>query len=115
MVTAGTREVDAEDSGLDPARIETLRAEGQAMSFDELVAYAMRGRGERRRPSTGWAALTPTERQVADLVAEGHSNKEVAARLFISVATVKTHLTHVYAKIGITTRAQLAAAAAKRD
>jgi DNA-binding CsgD family transcriptional regulator len=96
-------------------RTEALRAKGQAMSFDELVAYAMRGRGERRRPSTGWAALTPTERQVADLVAEGQSNKQVAAHLFMSVATVKTHLTHVYAKLGLTTRAQLAAAAAKRD
>lgn len=112
---AAPRQADAEGSGLDPARIEALRAEGQAMLFDELVAYAMRGRGERRRPSTGWAALTPTERQVADLVAEGHSNKEVAARLFMSVPTVKTHLTHVYAKLGLTTRAQLAAAAAKRN
>ncbi|HUP86226.1 MAG TPA: LuxR C-terminal-related transcriptional regulator [Acidimicrobiales bacterium] len=115
MMRTEALEVDVDEGGLDPARIETLRAEGQAMSFDELVAYAMRGRGERRRPSTGWAALTPTERQVADLVAEGLANKEVAARLFMSVATVKTHLTHVYAKLGLTTRAQLAAASTKRD
>ena len=100
---------------LDRPRIEALRAEGRAMSFAELVAYAMRGRGARRRPSSGWAALTPTERQVADLVAEGRSNKEVADRLFMSVATVKSHLTHVYVKLGLTTRAQLAAAATKHD
>ena len=115
VMTAGHLPADEEHGGLEPARIEALRAEGGAMSFDELVAYALRGRGVRRRPSTGWPALTPTERQVADLVALGQSNKDVAARLFMSVATVKTHLTHVYAKLGLTTRAQLAAAAANRD
>jgi predicted ATPase/class 3 adenylate cyclase/DNA-binding CsgD family transcriptional regulator len=115
IATITASDLAAETSGLEPARIEALRAEGEAMSLDELVAYAMRGRGERRRPSSGWAALTPTERQVAGLVAEGQSNKDVAARLFMSVATVKTHLTHVYAKLGLTTRAQLAAAAARRD
>ena len=99
---------------VDAPSFEALWTEGQAMSFEELVAYARRGRGARQRPSSGWEALTPTERQVADLVAEGLANKDVAARLFMSVATVKTHLTHVYAKLGLTTRAQLAAAAAKR-
>ncbi len=83
-------------------------AEGAGLSLDEAVAYARRGRGERKRPSSGWASLTPTERDVARLVAEGLANNEIAARLFISRRTVQTHLTHVYAKLGITSRVQLA-------
>jgi DNA-binding NarL/FixJ family response regulator len=53
--------------------------------------------------------LTPTEREVAQLVAEGLSNPGIADRLFISRATVKTHLTHVFTKLDITNRAQLTA------
>jgi DNA-binding CsgD family transcriptional regulator len=83
-------------------------AEGAGLSLDEAIAYARRGRGERKRPSSGWASLTPTERDVARLVAEGLANNEIAARLFVSRRTVQTHLTHVYAKLGITSRVQLA-------
>jgi DNA-binding CsgD family transcriptional regulator len=84
------------------------------MSWDDAVAFARRGRGERKRPKVGWDALTPTERQVVDLVAEGATNNEIAERLFMAVPTVKTHLTHVYAKLGLTSRTQLAAAAARQ-
>ena len=84
------------------------RAEGAALSLDEAIAYAQRGHGERKRPSSGWAALTPTERDVVRLVSEGLGNKDVAARLFVSPRTVQTHLTHVYSKLGITSRVQLA-------
>jgi DNA-binding CsgD family transcriptional regulator len=52
--------------------------------------------------------LTPTEERVADLVAEGRSNKEVAAELFVSVRTVEANLTRVYAKLGIRSRTELA-------
>ncbi|ORV94835.1 transcriptional regulator [Mycobacterium interjectum] len=83
-------------------------AEGAGLSLDEAIAYARRGRGERKRPTSGWASLTPTERDVARLVAEGLANNEIAARLFISRRTVQTHLTHVYAKLGISSRVQLA-------
>ncbi len=83
-------------------------AEGAAMSLDEAVAYARRGRGERKRPTSGWASLTPTERDVVRLVGEGLANNEIAARLFVSRRTVQTHLTHVYAKLGINSRVQLA-------
>ena len=51
----------------------------------------------------------PAEREVAQLVAEGLSNPGIAGRLFISRATVKTHLTHVFTKLDITNRAQLTA------
>lgn len=88
-------------------------AEGTAMSTDEAIAYALRGRGERKRPATGWASLTPTERDVVRLVGEGLANKDVAARLFVSPRTVETHLTHVYTKLGLTSRVKLAQEAAR--
>lgn len=95
-------------SGLD------ARAEGAAMSVDEAIAYAQRGRGERKRPSTGWASLTPTEGDVVRLVGDGLTNKDIAARLFVSPRTVESHLSHVYAKLGLSSRVQLAQAAARR-
>jgi DNA-binding CsgD family transcriptional regulator len=87
---------------------ERLHAEGEALTLEEAAAYAGRGRGKRRRPSFGWASLTPTEEKVVELVVEGLSNAEIASRLFVSLATVKSHLNHVYAKVGVTSRLQLA-------
>jgi DNA-binding CsgD family transcriptional regulator len=52
--------------------------------------------------------LTPAERRVAVLVAEGRTNREVAAALFLGERTVETHLSHVYAKLGIRSRTELA-------
>ena len=69
-------------------------------------ARAELGRIGGRAASDG---LTPTEQRVADLVAEGRSNKEVAAELFVSVRTVEANLTRVYAKLGIRSRTELAA------
>jgi predicted ATPase/class 3 adenylate cyclase/DNA-binding CsgD family transcriptional regulator len=87
--------------------------EGAALSTDEAVAYALRGRGERKRPSTGWGSLTPTELDVLRLVGEGLPNKDIAIRLFISPRTVQSHLRHVYNKLGLTSRVQLAQEAAR--
>ena len=88
-------------------------AEGAALSVDEAIAYALRGRGERKRPPTGWASLTPTEHDVVRLVSEGLGNKDIAARLFVSPRTVQSHLTHVYTKLGLTSRVQLVQEAAR--
>ena len=88
-------------------------AEGTALSMEEAIAYAQRGRGERKRAESGWGSLTPAELDVVRLVCEGLGNKEVAARLFISPRTVQAHLTHVYTKLGLTSRVQLAQEAAK--
>ena len=64
-----------------------------------------------RRPATGWDALTDAERRVAQLVADGLANREVAERLFLSRYTVETHLKHAFAKLGVSSRAGLAAVA----
>ncbi len=88
-------------------------AEGAAMSTEEAIAYAQRGRGERKRPASGWASLTPTEHDVVRLVSEGLGNKDIATRLFVSTRTVQSHLTHVYAKLGLTSRVQLVQEAAR--
>jgi DNA-binding CsgD family transcriptional regulator len=98
------------DSGFDAAW-----AEGAALSTEEAIAYALRGRGERKRPSTGWGSLTPTELDVVRLVGEGLPNKDIATRLFVSPRTVQSHLRHVYNKLGLTSRVQLAQEAARRD
>jgi DNA-binding CsgD family transcriptional regulator len=81
--------------------------------FEELGArlWAEKTRTELKRisgrtPSSD--ALTPTERRVAELVAEGHTNKEIAARLFVTVKTVEANLTRVYAKLGLRSRTELA-------
>jgi DNA-binding CsgD family transcriptional regulator/tetratricopeptide (TPR) repeat protein len=69
-----------------------------------------RGRqGARQRPQQGWEGLTPTESTVAHLVAEGLSNPQIAERLFVSRRTVQTHVAHIFTKLDITSRAQLAA------
>lgn len=100
--------------GLDPSEFEEARADGLAMSLDDAVAYATRGRGERRRPSTGWESLTPSELDVVRLVAAGATNRDVGEQLFISTNTVKAHLSHVFAKLGVSSRTELAALAAQR-
>ncbi|OBJ52906.1 helix-turn-helix transcriptional regulator [Mycobacterium asiaticum] len=89
-------------------------AAGLALSTDEAIAYAQRGRGERKRPPSGWDSLTPTELNIVRLVSEGLGNKDIGSRLFISPRTVQTHLTHVYNKLGLTSRMQLAQEAARR-
>ena len=64
-----------------------------------------------RRPAAGWEALTGAERRVAELVAGGLANREVAEHLYASRHTVETHLKHVFAKLGVASRAELAALA----
>ena len=71
-------------------------------------------RGRRGRPRSGWDSITPIEHSVADLVAEGLSNPQIGARLYISSRTVQTHLAHVFAKLDISARAQLAVEVTRR-
>lgn len=90
-------------------RFDVLVEEGKALTPAEAAEYAARGRGERKRPTTGWTSLTPTELRVAELVAEGLSNPQVAERLFVSKRTIQTHLYHIFSKLGVESRTELAA------
>jgi DNA-binding NarL/FixJ family response regulator len=101
-------------NALSDSEFDTAWDEGAALSAEEAVAYALRGRGERKRPTTGWGSLTPTELDVVHLVGEGMPNKDIATRLFVSPRTVQSHLRHVYNKLGLTSRVQLAQEAARR-
>jgi DNA-binding NarL/FixJ family response regulator len=76
-----------------------------ARARQELLAAGAR---PRRTALTGPDALTSTERRVAGLAADGLSNRQIAQHLFITQATVETHLTHAFGKLGITSRAELA-------
>ena len=69
--------------------------------------------GRPRRPVlSGLDSMTPSERRVAQLAADGLSNREIAQNLFITARTVEGHLTHAYQKLAITSREQLPAALA---
>lgn len=75
-----------------------------------LRAFGIRSgsRTSRRRPTTGWESLTPTEEKISVLVAQGLTNQQIADGLFVSRYTVETHIRHVFAKLGVTSRVQLA-------
>jgi DNA-binding CsgD family transcriptional regulator len=84
--------------------LELFDGIGAALWAEQTAAELARIPG--RGPGSG--ELTETERRVADLVAEGLSNKEVAARLFVSVRAVESNLSKIYAKLGIRSRTELA-------
>ena len=92
-----------------------------AVHDSSRVLAAMRSAGirrgsrtPRRRPATGWESLTPTEVEVARLTIEGLSNPRIAERLFVSKRTVQTHLSHIFGKLGISSRVDLARIAGER-
>ncbi|MGH3944580.1 MAG: ATP-binding protein [Pseudonocardiaceae bacterium] len=73
------------------------------------------GRSRPRSRGDGWDSLTTAEREIVALIAEGLTNREIGARLFISPRTVETHLTHVFAKLDLQGRSSLRLAAARRN
>ena len=111
-------------AALGDERFEQLKEQGRAWSFGDAVAFAL---GDPDRPATepddgpgraartpaadpsGWGTLTKRERQIAELVADGLTNKEIATRLIISTRTVEGHVENVLAKRNFTSRAQVAA------
>jgi predicted ATPase/DNA-binding CsgD family transcriptional regulator len=95
-------------------RRDGLIAEGRGMSVHALVELVRPGDERRARPSYGWESLTDAESRVAELVAEGKANREIAEELFVSVRTVTTHLTHIYTKTGLSSRNELTVAAVRR-
>jgi DNA-binding CsgD family transcriptional regulator len=98
------------------AIFESLGAARDLARAEAVLRQTGIRRGRRvthRRAQSGWPSLTPSERAVVDLVAEGLSNPQIGQRLYVSRRTVQTHLAHVFAKLHITSRAQLAAEAAR--
>jgi DNA-binding CsgD family transcriptional regulator/tetratricopeptide (TPR) repeat protein len=81
-----------------------------------LRAHGLRrgAHGPRQRPKYGWASLTETELKVAALVAEGMSNPDIARRTFTSRRTVQYHVSNILAKLGLSSRVELAALIARR-
>jgi predicted ATPase/DNA-binding CsgD family transcriptional regulator len=88
---------------------------GAGLTVEEAAMIVRRGRGPRRRPAFGWSSLTPAERDVADLVARGLTNPEIAARLGVTAGTIKDHVSSVLRKLSVRTRAELAAAVSSRS
>jgi DNA-binding CsgD family transcriptional regulator len=116
----------AEDAGAELARnhrdgeaVDQLNAAFDTYLQHEAIADARRvGRGLRRlgverrivsrqRAKTGWDSLTDSELTVANLIAQGATNRDVAAQLHLSLHTVKNHVHNAFAKLGINSRAQL--------
>jgi DNA-binding CsgD family transcriptional regulator len=89
-------------------------AEAANLPLGDMIEYVSRARGERKRPSAGWDSLTPTELRIVALVATGLTNPQIAERMFIARGTVKVHLSHVFTKLEVSTRAELATRATKR-
>ncbi|HVL80082.1 MAG TPA: LuxR C-terminal-related transcriptional regulator [Actinomycetota bacterium] len=87
---------------------------GSSTPLEDVLASEARGRGPRGRPASGWDSLTPAELAVVRQAAHGRSNKEIGAILHLSPRTVQNHLSRVFGKLGISSRAELAALAATR-
>ncbi|GIF13186.1 response regulator [Actinoplanes teichomyceticus] len=100
----------------DAPREELFRAVVAAHRGESVLSPAVAGRlmGRLRAPAADKDPLSQRELEVLTLIARGCSNREAAGKLFISEATVKTHLLHAYAKLGVRDRAAAVAAAFER-
>jgi len=99
------------------APLRAAKASADALAFDGLAESArreLRAAGETSRPRAPDVRdrLTPQELQIAQLVSEGLSNREIGQRLYLSHRTVGSHLYRMFPKLGVTSRAQLAVALA---
>ena len=126
------RSEDALRAALGSAKFESTRfeeafAEGASYSLDQAVALALGEDGDapeseaaattpapRVRPEAP-GGLTPREREIAGLLTEGLTNREIAARLVISQRTAETHVDHILTKLGMTSRAQVASWVAQQQ
>jgi DNA-binding CsgD family transcriptional regulator len=105
---------DTARGALGEERFDRLVGHGYAVSLSVALAVA---KGEApagppagvAEPAAGVKALTRREREVAELVADGLGNREIAERLYLSKRTVDSHVEHVFTKLGFSSRAQLTA------
>jgi DNA-binding CsgD family transcriptional regulator len=86
------------------------RCGGKAVADQARAELVITGARPRRRRIAGVESLTPSERRVAELAAQGLTNRQIAQALFVSHPTVVTHLSHCYQKLDISSRDQLPAA-----
>ncbi|MGH3480383.1 MAG: helix-turn-helix transcriptional regulator, partial [Nocardioidaceae bacterium] len=94
--------------GLDLAH----RCGARALAERALVELRAAGARPRRLRRSGVEGLTASERRVAEMAAAGLANREIAQALFVTLRTIEVHLTHAYAKLGISSRSELPAALA---
>jgi len=107
VALAATLELyDGLDAAWDAARAKARLREAGIRS---------RRQGTAHRAKSGWGALTDTERKVAELVAQGQSNPEIAAHMFISRRTVQSHVSSILTKLSCASRVELALVAARNQ
>jgi non-specific serine/threonine protein kinase len=90
---------------------QTAYQHGMGLALDDAIAYALQQKPQAEPPlaSTEKTTLTRRQQEVADLLAEGLTNKEIANRLVISQRTAENHVEHILTKLGFTSRTQIAA------
>jgi DNA-binding CsgD family transcriptional regulator len=96
-------------------RLGARRDSARTLATMRSLGMRRGSRAAHRRALKGWHALTPTESDVVRLTVDGLTNREIGERLFISRRTVQTHLSHVFTKLEVSTRVELAAAAARNQ
>jgi len=111
MIARRQHFTDMAQRSLGDKAAQAALARGAAMPLEEVLDYALgeraSGQAKERRASGGLPELTRREREVAELVAEGLSNKEIAASLVISLRTAEAHVEHILSKLGFNSRAQI--------
>ncbi|MDP9861801.1 MULTISPECIES: ATP-binding protein [Streptosporangium] len=103
--------------GLSRRDSDQAAREGAALGLEGAIAYALGEEAAGDPPAgrdSGWAPLTRREWEVAELVAEGLTNRQIAHRLMVLQRTVDSHVEHILAKLGFSARAQVAAWATRR-
>jgi DNA-binding CsgD family transcriptional regulator len=118
LVSAGRRREARQQFGqaLDIyARLGASRDLARGMARMRAAGIRRGIREPHRRATSGWDALTATEVKIAQLAAQGRTNPEIGAQLFISRRTVQTHLSHVFVKLDISSRVELALIASRRS
>jgi DNA-binding NarL/FixJ family response regulator len=117
-----TRNVAAARAHLGEQEFAAAQSEGRSMSLEQAVAYAFATSDAQHRPvaprpasPTGekllrqkFGGLTPRQRQVAALIAQGKSNREIAEELVVTLNTVEAHIKRIFARLGVSSRVQIA-------
>ncbi|MGI8624813.1 MAG: helix-turn-helix transcriptional regulator [Solirubrobacteraceae bacterium] len=88
--------------------LKAALAQGSGLSIEQAAAEAAGTSAPPARPAGDWSSLTAAEQRVAVLAAEGLTNAQIAERLCITAGTVKNHLSHIFAKLGVRTRTEVA-------